>query len=185
MRDLRKYGWVIDEYRVGPKLGMNELRLVEIGVPVWDQVARRAASPEAISDRVRQAVFHRDDHACVRCGIAAGEEYEDMPGTKARLTAAHVYPDQLGGKASTADLVTACQRCNESIRNETDVYLDGPQVLLRIQSLGRADRDRLLRRVQTNRRETDKVDDVWRAYLQLPAVERERLQLELKTLLSQ
>ena len=116
MRDLRKFGWRIDEYRMGKNLKPDELRLVKIGVPVWDKAARKAATPPTISAKVRQEVFTRDDHACVRCGAAAGEYFNDQPGVRVRLTAAHVYPDTMGGKATAADLVTACQRCNEALR---------------------------------------------------------------------
>ncbi|MFZ1670964.1 MAG: HNH endonuclease, partial [Candidatus Nanopelagicales bacterium] len=132
MRDLRTYGWRIDEARVaGGDLDPNELRLVTIGVPVWDPNARRAASPPGISAKVRPEVFHRDGHACVRCGIASGEEFLEAPGKFARMTAAHIYPDRLGGKATAADLVTACQLCNEALREETPNYLDAAQVLVR------------------------------------------------------
>lgn len=183
MRDLRKFGWRIDEYRMGKNLKPDELRLVKIGVPVWDKAARKAATPPTISAKVRQEVFTRDDHACVRCGAAAGEYFNDQPGVRVRLTAAHVYPDTMGGKATAADLVTACQRCNEAIREETPNYLDEQQVLARMRSLGRLDRARLLQRIQTRRRESDKVDDVWRAYLQLPGVGRSVVEEALADLL--
>ena len=180
MRDLRAYGWQIHEARVGAGLDMNELRLVKIGVPIWDPAARKAAAPQTISSKVRQEVFHRDGHACVRCGVASGEEFDDRPGVTARLTAAHIYPGGLGGKASAADLVTACQFCNEALRDETPNYLDADQVLVRARGLGKAEQRRLLARIQNNRRETDKVDQVWRAFRQLSAVERERVQRALE-----
>lgn len=184
MRDLRKFGWVIDESRVGKGLATDELRLVKVGVPVWDRGARKAATPPSISDKVRQSVFFRDGHACVRCGIAAGEAFDDDSSKRARLTAAHVYPDRLGGKATVDDLVTACQRCNEAVRDETDNYLDANQVLVRVTSLGKADRAILLRRIEANRREPDRVDPVWRAFLQLPGTERGRVLEALKQLLA-
>lgn len=182
MRDLRDYGWQIDEARVDGDLDGNQLRLVKIGARVWIPAERKAAAPDTISSKVRQEVFHRDGHACVRCGVAAGEEFDDRPGVQARLTAAHVYPGKLGGKATAADLVTACQFCNEAVREHTPNYLDGPQVTARARALGKADQARLLKRMHTNRRETDKVDQVWRAYLQLPAVEREAVRLDLEGL---
>lgn len=162
----------------------DELRLVIIGIPVWDEKARRAAKREGISAKVHE-VFHRDGHACVRCGAAAGEFFDDQPGVRVRLTAAHLYPNTLGGKASAADLVTACQRCNEAIREETPNYLDEQQVISRMRTLGRADRAKLLQRMQTRRRESDKVDDIWRAYLQLPGVERSAVEQALSALLRQ
>ncbi|MFN8214778.1 MAG: HNH endonuclease [Candidatus Nanopelagicales bacterium] len=185
MRDLRDFGWRIDESRMTSDLQPDELRLVRIGVPVWDHDARKAAKKGGISSKVRQEVFHRDGHACVRCGAAAGEYFDDEPGVRVRLTAAHLYPSTMGGKATAADLVTACQRCNEAIREQTPNYLDEQQVLARMRSLGRTDRLRLLQRMRTRRRETDKVDDVWRAYLQLPGVERSVVEEALAALLKQ
>lgn len=185
MRDLRDFGWRIDESRMTSYLQPDELRLVRIGVSVWDRDARKAAKKESISAKVRQEVFHRDGHACVRCGAAAGEFFFDEPGVRVRLTAAHIYPNTLGGKATAADLVTACQRCNEAIREQTPNYLDEPQVVARMRSLGRADRMLLHQRMKTQRRETDKVDDVWRAYLQLPGVQRSVVEEALAKLLSQ
>ena len=185
MRDLRKYGWVIDESRMGQDLKPNELRLVKIGTPVWDREARRQASREGISDRVRQEVFTRDGHACVRCGVAAGERFADKPQMTARLSAAHIYPGALGGRATADDLVTACQRCNESIRHHTDNYLSGEQVMVRIEALGREQRAKLLRRIQTGRRESDRLDDAWRNYLQLPGTQREEVEERLRKLLGE
>lgn len=179
VRDLRDFGWVIDNNLSVQSLAPNEQRLTKIGVRVWIEEERRAAQRHPISDRVRQAVFNRDKHACVRCGIAAGEEFPDDPGTTARLTAAHVYPGSLGSDATEADLVTACQRCNESLQQQTPTYLDDSQVQVRIQSLGWSDRRRLLKRMQSGRREWDDVDRVWADYCQLPAVAREKLEEQL------
>ena len=183
LRDLRDYGWRIDEARstLNSDLRPDERRLVHIGVAYWDPEARRVGKPEKISAKIRSQIFHRDGHACVRCGIASGEEFADMPGVTARMTAAHVYPDRLGGKATASDLITACQFCNEAIRDETPNYLDAAQVQLRVRSLGRSDLERLLNRMRTGRAEADKVDFVWRAYLQLPAVSREEILADLET----
>lgn len=183
VRDLRDYGWVIEESRMGRDLDTNEQRLVTIGVPVWDPEARRAATPMAISARVREEVFFRDGHACVRCGIAAGEAFDDAPHIRARLTAGHLYPSSLGGRATASDLVTTCQRCNESIQQSTHNYLNAQQVMVRIQSLGKPDRARLLRRMESNMREPDRVDNAWREFRQLPGVEREAVKAALKKLL--
>ena len=184
MRDLRDFGWRIDESRMTSDLQPDELRLVRIGVPLWDKDARKGAKRDGISAKVRQQVFHRDGHACVRCGAAAGEYFEDQPGVRVRLTAAHIYPDALGGKSTAADLVTACQRCNEALREQTPNYLDREQVISRAKGLGRADRHRLLQRMRTQRRESDRVDAVWRAYLQLSGGDPSRVEELLSELLS-
>ena len=68
VRDLRGFGWVIDNNLTLQSLAPNEQRLTKIGVRVWVEEERRAAQRQPISDRVRQAVFNRDKHACVRCG---------------------------------------------------------------------------------------------------------------------
>lgn len=175
VRELRNYGWVIEEYRSGKNLAPQEQRLIEIGTPVWDPAARKAVAVSAVSDRVREEVFHRDQHSCVRCGIAAGEYFDDFPGRRARLSAAHIYPGSLGGGASADDLVAACQRCNESIQQDTHNYLDGKQMLSRVMRLPKADKQILLERIETNRRRPSELDKRWREYKQLPATERERI----------
>jgi len=183
VRDLRKYGWVIEESRIGAGLTMTEQRLVKIGAHVWDPSAKKAANISVISARVRDEVFFRDGHTCVRCGIAVGETFDDDPSTTARLTAAHLYPDSLGGKATAADLVTTCQRCNESLQQQTNNYLDASQVLVKIKGLGRDQRRTLLKRLEMNRRELDKVDQVAAEFRQLPGVEREILLVQLRDLI--
>lgn len=183
VRDLRKYGWVIDHYRTGSDLKPDQRRLVKIGVHVWDKDARKAASVPYISAKIREEVFRRDGYACVSCGITPGEEFDHLPGVRARLTCGHIYPDAIGGKA-TADMLRAeCQICNEYLQSHTSSRLDGDQVAVRAQSLSRADKARLMRRIVTNRREPDKVDEVWQAYKQLSGVERERLGAEIARML--
>src|SRR5690606_13533324 len=111
-----------------------------------------------------------------------GEFFDDLTNEKVRLTAAHVYPKALGGKATASDLVTACQRCNEALQQHTENYLTADQVMARIRVLGSRDRTTLRKRVATGRRETDQVDAVWRSYLQLPGAERSRIEEELNRL---
>ncbi len=183
MRDLRKFGWVIEETRDSPELRPGELRLARIGIPVWDPAARRQANPPAVSNKLRKEVLFRDNHACVRCGAAAGEYFSDMPTVKVRLTLAHTYPGSLRAAVGAGDFVTACQRCNEAVQQQTDNYLNAEQVIARIRQLGLRDKQRLKRRMETNTRETDAVDEYWRAYLQLPAVDKDRVRQELDRLL--
>lgn len=178
VRDLRKYGWVIDEARVGAGLVASQQRLTKIGVPVWDKTLKIAAAVPSISAKVREEVFFRDGHACRRCGIAAGEPFDDDPSVVARLTAGHLYPDSLGGKASAADLITTCQRCNESLQQVTQNYATAEQVVARIRGLDESDRNRINRRIDTDLRETDEVDTIWREYRQLPGVERDRVKAD-------
>ena len=174
MRDLRPYGWIIDDYRQAADLRPQELRLVRVGVPVWDRDQRRAAAPSTISARLRQDVFARDGHMCRRCGIAAGEPFDDDPNMRARMTAAHIYPASLSRDDVTADdLVTACQRCNEALRQNTANYLDGDQVWQRIRDLGRSDKRGLLGWMEQGRRSPSPVEQVFAQWLQLPATQRD------------
>lgn len=173
VRDLRKYGWVIEEARLGPDLNANEQRLVKIGVHVWDKEARIEAAVPVISAKVREEVFFRDGHSCRRCGISAGERFDDDNSVTARLTAGHLYPDSLGSKATAADLITTCQRCNESLQQVTQNYASAEDLLTDISKLDEASLKRLSLRVSNDIREVDQVDKIWREYRQLPGIERE------------
>lgn len=57
----------------------------------------------AISKRLRQEVFRRDNHTCHYCGHAAPE---------VKITIDHVVPETLGGSNDPSNLVTACADCN-------------------------------------------------------------------------
>jgi selenocysteine lyase/cysteine desulfurase len=85
VRDLRKHGWVIEEARQGAGLVANQQRLATIGTAVWDKEARMAAPISVISAKVREEVFFRDGHACRRCGIAAGEVFDDDASSDSEL----------------------------------------------------------------------------------------------------
>lgn len=50
----------------------------------------------------RRAIYVRDNHRCVYCGIAAG------------VTLDHVVAVSKGGTHATSNLVTACRACNHS-----------------------------------------------------------------------
>lgn len=180
MRDLRKYGWRIDEKRDDGSLASNELRLVEVGYLVWDKAERRKAGLSQVSDRVRQAVFKRDGHACVRCGVAAGEYFDDRSGVRCRLTLAHKYPGMLKATARPADYVTACQRCNESLRQHTDVYRDGDQVFESVSELPRKEKVELLEWMERDARPRSRTDELWGEYRQLSAEERAEVKARLK-----
>lgn len=88
MRDLRYFGWRIDTNREDAELRPNELKLVQIGEPVWSDTfvaARRKA--HALSVRERNEVLANSGFSCARCGIGVGEQYGEFPGRFARLTA--------------------------------------------------------------------------------------------------
>lgn len=179
VRDLRDWGWVINDYKQEAALKPNQQRLVKIGVAVWDKEARQANRIPTISNTVRQEVFARDHHRCVRCGAMAGEEFVDKPGTFVKLTAAHVYPASLGSKATVHDLVTTCQRCNEPLRQHTVNYLDAQQVWARVRDLGIKDKERLLTWIRADRREITKLEAVFGHFRQLPAADRDDIAARL------
>ncbi len=169
VRDLRQYGWIIEEYRDAPGLPPSQQRLVRIGARVWIPDERRAAEPQGISARV----LERDGYMCVYCGAARGSEIPGYPGSKARLSAAHLYPKSLGGAATEESLVTACQMCNEALQAQTPSLLDVRQLWERARRLPRSDRQKLLARITTSRRERSPLDEIWSGYLRLPGVARE------------
>lgn len=173
VRDLRKYGWVIDEARVGAGLVANQQRLTKIGAFVWDKSERDKAAVPVISAKVRDEVFFRDGNACRRCGISAGEPFDDDRSVTARLTAGHLYPDSLGSKATVADLITTCQRCNESLQQVTLNYANSSEVISRMSQLDPSQMERLSRRILTGLREIDQVDSIWQDFRQLAGVDRE------------
>lgn len=88
MRDLRNYGWRIDTNREDAELRPNELKLVQIGEPVWsDSFVATTRTGHALSVRERNEVLANSGFSCARCGIGVGEQYEEFPGRFARLTA--------------------------------------------------------------------------------------------------
>jgi hypothetical protein len=181
MRDLRRFGWIIDDYRQDYTLQANQLRLVTIGTRVWDAADRSAVSQASISDRVRQHVFARDNHQCRRCGINAGEVFDDDVNTHARLTAAHIYPGLLRPEAAGPEqLITACQRCNESLRQNTPNYLDGEQVWQRIREIPRAEKGQLADWMIVGRRVPSRWEVLFGQWWQLPGEERDEVLRRLR-----
>jgi hypothetical protein len=178
MRDLRPAGWVIKTYRDMAGLSPDQLYLEKIGIHVWEE-GKRSAGLRTISGKVRREVLERDGHRCVRCGITAGEEYPEEPGSCARLTLGHVNPHKHGSAATPEDLVTECARCNESAKHLTGVQLSAEQVWDRICELGRKEKTQLLSWIAIDRRSISSVEKVWAQYRQLPGAQREKLKQRL------
>ena len=122
LRDLREQGWVIVGYKDDNSLPMNTYRLEKKGQRLWlgEKLER-----DVVSNRLRREVFDRDHNTCLICGIYAGDEYPDLPGSKARMTIGHRIPNQRLGEATLENLQTECSRCNETIRN----LLDNPEIV--------------------------------------------------------
>lgn len=174
MRDLRPAGWVIRTYRDMASLSPDELFLEKIGTHVWEP-GKRSAGLRSVSGKLRREVMDRDHHRCVRCGITAGEEYPDEPGSAARLTLGHVNPHKYGSKAQLDDLVTECARCNETAKQFTGVQLSAEQVWDRIQELPRREKEKLLQWMASGRRPMSPTENAWAHYRQLPAAQRDTI----------
>jgi 5-methylcytosine-specific restriction endonuclease McrA len=178
MRDLRPAGWVIKTYRDMATLSPDELFLEKIGTPVWEP-GQRSAGLRSVSAKLRREILERDGHRCVRCGVAAGEEYPGEPGSRARLTLGHVNPHKHGSGAHREDLLTECARCNEAAKHLTGVQFSEEQVWDQIIELPRKEKTRLLTWMAADRRPLTRTEDAWARYRQLPASHRDELRKRL------
>ncbi len=182
MRDLRPAGWVILTYRDKLSLQPDQLYLEKIGLPIWDP-EYRAAGLRQISAKTRRFVYERDGHMRRRCGVAAGEEYADDPGSRGRLTLGHVSPHKSGGGANTEDLITECARCNETVKHLTGVQMTKEQVWDRVRELPARGKRDLLTWMKVDHRPLSPAEKAWGLYRQLPAAVREELASELEALM--
>lgn len=151
MRDLRDDSWIIATAREDAELKPDELRLVKIGVPVWEPSARRPKSP-TVSSRDRQRALRDDNYTCISCGLSAGERYPDETSRTAKLVVGMV------GER----LRVRCQKCASG---EGGVA-DAESVLSAARALGDADFAVLQRWMSDDKR--GQVDVVWTSYRRLP-----------------
>lgn len=70
----------------------------------------------AVSKRLRYEVLRRDNYTCRYCGATAPD---------VKLTVDHVVPQALGGSDDPANLVAACEPCNNG---KTSVPADAPVI---------------------------------------------------------
>lgn len=68
MRDLRNYGWEISTNRQDATLRPNELRLVQVGEPVWSESFRPRSSPR-VTSKERVMAMSRANFRCEFCGV--------------------------------------------------------------------------------------------------------------------
>lgn len=68
----------------------------------------RDRPPAHVWRELREAIFSRDGYTCQYCGAYA-----------VNLQCDHVIPISRGGSNDPENLVTACQRCNQSKHNKT------------------------------------------------------------------
>ncbi|MGW5411787.1 hypothetical protein [Actinomadura geliboluensis] len=178
VRDLRDYGWIILASTEDASLAAEEQRFVKAGAAVWDPKERRAAAPRnTLSSKEIRAVMERDDFLCTVCGISGGEEYPDDPNKTAVLSVTRrttVLPD---GREEVL-LLTECKRCRAGSSNAP---ARADEVAADIRVLDPADRRRLARWIDRNRRVSTPLDRAWSAYQRLPADARAEVLAELKT----
>ena len=176
VRDLRSYGWRILANTEDASLTSEEQRLDKVGVAVWDPKEKQAAAPgRAPTAKQIRATMERDDFLCTVCGISAGEEYPDDPHRTAVLLVSRcttVLPD---GRKEVL-LLTECKRCRSG---STDAPARADEVAADIRVLDPAERRRLVRWIERNRRTSTPVDRAWSAFRRLPAEARAEILAEL------
>ena len=66
-------------------------------------------SKNQLSSQIRFLVHTRDEYRCFYCGVKVSKDGEDPV---LGLSVDHLNPERHGGCGCTANLVTACRRCN-------------------------------------------------------------------------
>jgi hypothetical protein len=74
---------------------------------VWESICR--VERGKVSNRMRFAIYERDDHRCRRCGRSTND-----------LEIDHIIPISKGGKSTYDNLQTLCHRCNKE--KGSDLY---------------------------------------------------------------
>lgn len=179
IRDLRDFGWVIHTNTDDGSLHPEEQRLVRVGTPVWDSEARRRAAQSTITAADRAAALAADNHQCVICGIAGGEDYPDSS-TESGVLAVSRQAIQLPDGRSEEHLITLCRHCrsgrNELLTTDMNRWIEDVKVL------EPSDRQRLARWVARGRRGPTPLDRVWNAYRAIPSEARKSAAEELDRL---
>jgi len=182
MRDLRKVGWKIRNYKDMASLAPNELFLEKIGDHVWEDGYRWPA--EGLTAAKRRRVYERDGHRCAVCGIDFGAEYPDKPGVIARPTVGHVIPKDRGGDPTALEnLRPECQLCNETARNLTEVPADLELLKQKVAALPRKDKRELIGWMLRRQRSYSDAERIWTQYSQLPGSQQEEIHEALARML--
>lgn len=174
MRDLRKVGWVIRNYKDMASLKPNELLLEKIGEELWRENWKWPV--QGLNASLRRKVFDRDGPRCMVCGIDFGAEFPDRPGVRARPTIGHVLPLERGGNSELENLRPECQFCNEQGKNTTPTPIDTDLLKRLIGELGRADKRSLAEWMNSGRRTFTPAEKLWMQYRQLPGPKRVEIQ---------
>jgi 5-methylcytosine-specific restriction endonuclease McrA len=181
MRDLRKVGWVIRNYKDKGSLKPNELYLEKVGDHIWEDGYKWPE--EGLTAGKRRKVLDRDGRRCLVCGIDFGAEYPDRPGVVARPTIGHIIPKERGGTDDLENLRPECQLCNEQARNLTELSADVPLLKRRVIELNRADKQMLASWMLADRRTFSDAERLWSQYTQLPLPAREEIREALSAAL--
>jgi hypothetical protein len=152
MRDLRESGWVIETNRQDPTLAPAELRLRQIGDPVWLPDARKRQTAISASDRRR--ALQRYDYCCARCGVGAGSSFPDRPSELAVLTVRRL---SLSTAPNAPELVVLCQRCS----GPPSLEGDGERLAALLEHMSPEDRERLAGWLDQGRRPVDHAELAW------------------------
>lgn len=155
LRDLRDEGWDYTTSKTDPKLG-QECVLVKYG---WWPGEGKRPSKGRISAKLRRQVFARDGSRCVICGRSAEDFYDD--GRRVVLTAGHIRPASLGGRAELDNLQTECSRCNEAARADTGTVSDPAAVLQEVKELKYGERAKLYSWIEAGKRSRSTLDRVY------------------------
>ncbi|MFD6273521.1 hypothetical protein [Nocardia asteroides] len=175
LRDLRDFGWRIDTNREDPALEAHEQRFVTRGEPVWEPGKATRKAGATVSAAERNQAMTRDGHKCRSCGIGPGETY---PGTyiASQLDVARRAVRLPAGGTET-QLVIECTRCRIGRR---ELVADLDEVLARIASLPRYEREMLADWVRQDARSFAETEALWAAYRTLPADSRDRVREALE-----
>lgn len=164
LRELRKYGWRIDNSRDDPALKQEEQRYVAKGAEVWIPGQAKLSQPRnSLTPAQRNRVWQADHFICRTCGVGVGEAY-DGGLELSKLNVARRTVHQPDGTAST-QLVTECNRCG-SAGTERDVDLAA--TIREITALSGLERAVLSSWIAADRRSLSPVERLWGIYRTLP-----------------
>lgn len=168
-RSLKEQGWRYASYKDERGLPMDTYRLLAKGNRVWLGERTKRAT---ISASVRRVVFERDLNRCVICGIGVREEYDDEPGSRARLTVGHRTAGARLSDASPDNLQTECSRCNEPVGDVPPNPEVFDEVMAAVSKLGSRDKIALLEWIESGRRHRNKLDNAFDRVRRLSESER-------------
>ena len=83
---------------------------------IWESICR--VERGKVSNKIRFAVYDRDNHRCIRCGAKQDLEID------------HVFPISKGGKTTLNNLQTLCRNCNMKKSNTIESNYNLPSNVL-------------------------------------------------------